>query len=131
MLCGEGNPAHGFLACVKFIHTTFPDVNIKVGGDPIPIGVEIYACYHHANTYQYKYSVDVNMLKWAFLLPRDILEDNGTHQSVIMTEGDFSERDRHALERLQNHPWMASVAQGGAERFGELTLMTNPDKSMK
>ena len=108
--------------------------------DPIPIGVEICACYHHPNTYQYKCSVDVNILKWAFLLPRDIREDNGTHLSVIMSEGDFSERDRQALERLQNHLWMASVAQEGAEslasvaqgeaeRFGELTLvMTNPDK---
>jgi len=126
MVCSEGNQAHSVLACVK-LHTTFPNVNITAGGDPGPVGCEIVARYHYAESYGFKFSVAWDKLKWGFLLPRDVYEDEHTKDSLHLSRSGITDRDRQAYQRLQQHPWF--LYGNGQAKLAELgRMMTEVEK---
>jgi len=123
LVCAEGNPSHGTLACVKVLHNLFPLADIIGGGDLGPIGVEIISRYYWTRSFGFKFSVPI---KWGFLLPTDKSEPG----TVERTKRGWTKADYQADTRLLNSPWMRHF-NGAVERLAEYNKLRDTSYSQE
>eukprot|EP00984_Skeletonema_dohrnii_P033878 scaffold31942_cov155-Skeletonema_dohrnii-CCMP3373.AAC.8 len=116
----QGLPTRNILACVHFLHRSFPDAPIVHGGDVGPTALDVMLRFDYMKSTKTKFRVPI---KWGFLRPSDVYGNEDVEKALSGSMGYLTDNDKQADARVRNRECMQIV-----ERLNELNLICDAEK---